>query len=157
MWELSQPWWEFIARGAIIYGSVFVLLRLLGKRSIGQLTPFDFALLLIISNAVQNSMNAGDNSVTAGLILAGTLVCLNLLVGKLIFHSRRAEKWVDGGPVLLVHNGKTIPKALAAEEITPQDLQTALHREGVMNVADVRYAILEPNGQISILKMDTKN
>lgn len=155
MWALSQPWWEFIARGAIVYGSVFVLLRLLGKRSIGQLTPFDFALLLIISNAVQNSMNGGDNSVTAGLILAGTLVVLNLAVGKLIFHSRRTERWIDGGPVLLVHNGKALNKALAAEEITPQDLQTALHREGVLNIEEVRYAILEPNGQISVLKKES--
>lgn len=152
MWELSQPWWEFIARGAIIYGFVFLMVRLLGKRSIGQLTPFDFVLLLIISNAVQNSMNAGDNSITAGLVLAATLVTINIVIGHLIFRSKKFEKLIDGSPVVLIHHGKILSKVMQREEITQQDLDTALHKEGIWDASEVRYAILEPNGQISVMK-----
>src|SRR5690349_8234916 len=101
MWNLSAPWWEFVLRGLIVYGAVLVLLRLSGKRQIGQLTPFDLVLLLVLSNAVQNAMNAGDNSVTAGLILAVTLVGANAALGFLTWRSRRLEKLVEGRPQFL--------------------------------------------------------
>lgn len=67
MWELAAPWWVYVVRAAVVFGFLLLLLRLAGKRQIGQMTPFDLVLLLVISNAVQNSMNGGDNSITAGL------------------------------------------------------------------------------------------
>ncbi len=73
MWHSSIPWWEFILRGLIIYAFLLLMLRLTGKRQVGQLAPFDLVLLLVLSNAVQNSMNGGDNSVTGGL--SGWLHC----------------------------------------------------------------------------------
>lgn len=155
MWSLSQPWWEFIARGLIVYGFIFLLLRLIGKRQIGQLTPFDFVLLLIISNAVQNAMNAGDNSITAGLILAATLVAMNMAVNYFMFRSRKFEHFVDGSPLVLIHNGKIYGQHLNQEQITRQDLDTALRKEGVESVNDVHFAILEPNGQITVLKKNS--
>ncbi len=151
MWILSQPWWEFIFRAIIVYGFIFSLLRFVGKKQIGQLTPFDFVLLLIISNAVQNSMNAGDNSVTAGLILAATLVAMNFLISMIAFKSKKAERIIDGMPVVLVHNGKTNENRLKSEQITHQDLMTAIHREGLSSLTQVHVAILEPNGQITVL------
>ena len=77
MWSLSLPWWEFVLRALIVYAFLMVLLRLTGKRQVGQLAPFDLVLLLVLSNAVQNSMNGGDNTVTAGIILSATLVGAN--------------------------------------------------------------------------------
>ena len=77
MWKTSLPWWEFIFRGLIVYVFLLVILRITGKRQVGQLAPFDLVLLLVLSNAVQNSMNGGDNSVTGGLIAATTLVLAN--------------------------------------------------------------------------------
>src|SRR5436189_3654300 len=82
MWQLSVSWWEIILRVAIIYVFLLVILRLSGKRQVGQLAPFDLVLLLVLSNAVQNAMNGGDNSVLAGLISAGALVLVNYLVVK---------------------------------------------------------------------------
>lgn len=152
MWHLENPWWHFVVRGVIVYGFVFLLLRLIGKRQIGELSPFDLVLLLIISDAVQNAMNAGDNSITAGLILAGTLISVNLLVNNLMFRYRKFERWVDGSPVILVHNGKLYEQALRGEKVTRQDLNTALHQEGIADLADVQFAILEPNGQITVMK-----
>lgn len=81
MWRLTQPWWEFVLRTLLVYGFLMVGLRLTGKRQVGQLAPFDFVMLLVLSNAVQNSMNAGDNTVLGGLILVATLLALNALMG----------------------------------------------------------------------------
>src|SRR5256886_14033895 len=99
MWELSIPWWELTARAVLVYLFLLVLLRLTGKRQVGQLAPFDLVLLLVLSNAVQNSMNGGDNSITGGMILSATLVGLNSCVGWLTFHSKAIEAVVEGRPV----------------------------------------------------------
>src|SRR6195256_5054503 len=81
MWTLAIPWWELVARAVLVYVFLLVLLRLTGKRQVGQLAPFDLVLLLILSNAVQNAMNGGDNSITGGVISATTLIAANGLVG----------------------------------------------------------------------------
>src|SRR5271157_3606603 len=102
MWTIELPhWWHFVVRAVVVYGFLLVLLRFTGKRQVGQLAPFDLVLLLVLSNAVQNSMNGGDNSVTGGLILATTLVGLNWLVGWLTFRSKRLEEITEGRPVIL--------------------------------------------------------
>src|SRR3954465_3054639 len=106
MWKTSLPWWEFIFRGLVVYLFLLIILRLTGKRQVGQLAPFDLVLLLVLSNAVQNSMNGGDNSVTGGLILATTLVGLNWCVGWLTYRSKRIEALIEGRPVILIHDGK---------------------------------------------------
>ncbi len=150
MWNLSAPWWEFVLRGLIVYGAVLVLLRLSGKRQIGQMTPFDLVLLLILSNAVQNAMNAGDNSVTAGLILAGTLVAANAGLAYLTWRSRRFEKLAEGRPRIVIHDGRAYPDVMQAERITTDDLHKALRRAGCESFADVHFAILETDGTISV-------
>src|SRR2546430_1720438 len=88
MLNMSLPWWEFIARAAIIYFFLLITLRLTGRRQVGQLSPFDFVMLLILSNAVQNSMNGGDNSVLGGVILATTLIGINWLLAFLTYKSQ---------------------------------------------------------------------
>jgi len=81
MFNMAVSWWELVIRGAVVYIFLLALLRITGKRQVGQLAPFDLVLLLVLSNAVQNSMNAGDNSLVGGLISAATLVLLNFVVG----------------------------------------------------------------------------
>jgi uncharacterized membrane protein YcaP (DUF421 family) len=152
MWQLSQPWWEFVLRGAIIYVFVFALLRISGTKRISQLSPLDLVLLLIISNAVQNSMNAGDNTVTAGLILAVTLVSINMLANYLIFKSRNIETLIEGQPKVIIHNGMIIESTVKSEKITRREIEEALREEGVTQINTVRYAILETDGKISIVK-----
>lgn len=151
MWNLSLPWWEFIVRGAVVYVSVIGMLRLTGKRQTGQLEPFDLVLLLVLSNAVQNSMNGGDNSITGGLILAATLVGLNWLTGWITFKSRKAEILIEGTPALLIHNGKVHEKALDREKLSRAELMTALRKEGCASVNEVRAAFLESDGSISVI------
>src|SRR5258705_5219556 len=106
MWRIAVPWWELVLRAGIVYAFLLVLLRLTGKRQVGQLAPFDLVLLLVLSNSVQNSMNAGDNSLFGGLIAATTLVTLNLTVGRLTHKSKQLESFIEGRPQVLIHNGK---------------------------------------------------
>jgi uncharacterized membrane protein YcaP (DUF421 family) len=154
MWNLSLPWWEFVARGAIVYFFLLVLLRVTGKRQVGQLAPFDLVLLLILSNGVQNAMNGGDNSIFGGLILATTLVLLNHAVGFATFRSRKLEAMVEGRPQVLIRHGRVFQAAMDQQHITDLELKTALRNAGCERVEDVALAILETNGHVSVLKND---
>ena len=151
MWHASLPIWEFVLRGVIVYFFVLILLRLTGKRQVGQLAPFDLVLLLILSNAVQNAMNGGDNSVLGGMISAVTLVAVNWIVGVVTFKSKTAERLVEGSPELLVHNGKVAEGALSRAKLTQRELLSALREAGCGDIADVRAAFLENDGSISVI------
>jgi len=105
LWALSFPWWHFVLRGGIVYVAVLFLLRLGGKREIGQMGAGEFVAILLISNAVQNAMNGGDNSITSGMILASTLILLSGLFAYLTYKSRRWANLLEGTPTLLIHEG----------------------------------------------------
>ena len=150
MWTLSVAWWELIIRSIIVYVFLVVLLRITGKRQIGQLAPFDLVLLLVLSNAVQNSMNGGDNSVIGGIISATTLVLLNFGVGYLTYRSKRVEALLEGQPEVLIHNGRLFEKAMARAQLTHHELNAALRQAGCTSVAEVHFAVLENNGTVTV-------
>lgn len=154
MFELAVPWWEFVIRGVVVYTFLIILLRMTGKRQIGQLSPFDLVLLLIISNAVQNSMNAGDNSLVGGLISATSLVAINYLLGLLTFKSRRLEDLVEGRPQILVHNGLIFEDIMYDAKLTRQELDSTLRQLGFFELKDVKLAILENNGKVTVQGYD---
>jgi uncharacterized membrane protein YcaP (DUF421 family) len=151
MAHLSIPIWEFIFRGAVVYIFLLVLLRLTGKRQVGQLATFDLVLLLILSNAVQNSMNGGDNSLIGGLISALTLIALNHLVGAATSSSKAIEICVEGRPQVLVHNGRIYGDVLRRSQLTRNELDAAIRSAGCSAVDSVHVAILENNGSITVL------
>ena len=150
MFQLAIPWFEFVVRGVIVYVFLLVLLRLTGKRQVGQLAPFDLVLLLVLSNAVQNSMNGGDNSLIGGLISATTLVLLNYGIGYLTFRDKRIEGLVEGHPQVLIHNGKLYSEVLRGSQMTRHELDAALRQAGCTCVEDVHIAVLENNGTVSV-------
>jgi uncharacterized membrane protein YcaP (DUF421 family) len=154
MWDIAIPWWEFIVRGAVVYVFLVVLLRVSGKRQIGQLAPFDLVLLLVLSNAVQNSMNGGDNSLVGGLILATTLVVLNYIVGVATYRSKKLEAMIEGRPQVLIHNGQLYEDVMAHARLTHHELNAAMRRAGCGCIKDVRSAVLENNGALSIVKLE---
>src|SRR5882762_10267695 len=104
MFNLAIPIWELVARSIIVFAFLLILLRLTGKRQVGQLAPFDLVLLLVLSNAVQNAMNGGDNSLIGGLLSAVTLIALNSLLGYLTYRSPTLEGIIEGRPQVLIHN-----------------------------------------------------
>jgi len=150
MWKLTEPWWELVIRCVIVYFFMLLLLRMSGKRQIGQLAPFDLVLLLVLSNAVQNAMNAGDNSLLAGIILATTLVALNYLVGLATYKSKRLEALVEGRPEVLIHNGKLYESVMKRQQITHHELNAALREAGCASMEEVQFAVLENNGKITV-------
>src|SRR5471030_847714 len=150
MWNLALPWWEFVVRGVIVYAFLILILRITGKRQVGQLAPFDLVLLLVLSNAVQNSMNGGDNSVLGGLISATTLIGLNFFMGYLTFRNKRLEVLIEGQPEVLIHNGKLFEKVMARAQLTHHELNAALRQAGCLSGAEVHCAILENNGTITV-------
>ena len=152
MLNLAVPWWELILRSAIVYAALLLILRVTGKRQVGQLAPFDLVLLLVLSNAVQNSMNGGDNSLIGGLISACTLIALNYAVGEAAFRSKRLEAIIEGRPVIVVHNGRVFEDVLAHVQLTHHELLSALRQSGCACIDDVQSAILENNGAISVIR-----
>ena len=150
----SIPWWEFILRALIVYVFLAVLLRITGRRQIGQLAPFDLVLLLVLSNAVQNSMNGGDNSVSGGVLSAVTLVGVNWLVGYVTYRNKRLARVIEGRPEVLIHNGHVYRDVMSRERLTQAELDAALRQAGCACVEDVHFAMLENNGQITVRVKD---
>jgi uncharacterized membrane protein YcaP (DUF421 family) len=157
MWTVAIPIWEFVLRGAVVYLFLLVLLRLTGKRQIGQLATFDLVLLLVLSNAVQNSMNGGDSSLVGGLVSALTLVGLNYLVGFVTSRSQRLEAFIEGRPQVLVHNGSLYRDVLMRAQLTRHELDTAIRATGCDAIDDVHVAILENNGSITVLPKKSRS
>ena len=154
MFDIAVPWWELVVRGLVVYIFLIVLLRLTGKRQIGQLSPFDLVLLLILSNAVQNSMNAGDNSLVGGLISATTLVAVNYLVGFVAFKSKKLEAIIEGRPQVIIHQGKLFEDVMNEAKLTRQELDSTLRQSGYFAIKDIKLAILENNGSVTVQGYD---
>jgi len=154
MWQITVPWWEFVLRALIVYVFLMVLLRITGRRQVGQLSPFDLVLLLVLSNALQNAMNAGDNSITGGIILSLTLVGANWIVGWVAWRSKGFSRVIEGRPEVLIHNGVVYRDIMERERLTQSELDAALRRSGAACIDDVHFAVLENNGQISVRLRD---
>ncbi len=145
---------EIALRTAVIYAVVLLGMRLSGKREVGQMTPFDLTLLLLISNAVQNAMTGPDTSLLGGVVAASTLLLLNYLIAEVSGGNRRFRKFVEGQPSLLVHDGEIITSHMAKEHVSMDELQRALREHGIASYHDVALAVLEVDGSISCLKYD---
>ena len=151
MWQMSVPWWEFVLRGIVVYLFLLVFMRLSGKRQTGQYEPFDLILLLILSNAVQNSMNAGDNSLVGGLISASTLMLCHAALARLAFHFPRVGYWVDGKAQVLIERGQLNEALMRQELLTSNDVEAALRAGGCLNAHEGERATIETNGQITVV------
>jgi len=145
---------QIALRTGVIYFLVLIGIRLSGKREVGQMTPFDLTLLLLLSNSVQNAMTGPDTSLAGGAVAAVTLLILNYLVAEVAGVNRRFRRFIQGQPSLLVHDGEIIAAHMAREHITMDALECALREHGVATYKDAALAVLEVDGSISVLKYD---
>ncbi len=145
---------QIVLRTGIIYLLVLVGVRLSGKREVGQMTPFDLTLLLLLSNSVQNAMTGPDTSLAGGAVAAATLLILNYGIGNLSGLNRRFRRLIEGEPSLLVHDGKVIESHMAKEHVSMDELHRALREHGINSCDQVALAVLEVDGSISCLKYD---
>jgi uncharacterized membrane protein YcaP (DUF421 family) len=148
---------QIALRTGVIYLLVLIGVRLSGKREVGQMTPFDLTLLLLLSNSVQNAMTGPDTSVLGGAIAASTLLLLNYFVADLAGANRRFRKLIEGEPSLLVHDGVVIQSHMARERVSMDELHRALREHGINSCDQVALAVLEVDGSISCLKYDEIN
>jgi uncharacterized membrane protein YcaP (DUF421 family) len=148
MFQMPLPILEKLARPAIVYLALVVLLRIFGKRELAQLNPFDLVVLLSLSNTVQNAIIGDDNSVSGGIIGAFGLLAVNWLVVRVLFRSPSLTRVLEGRATVLVRNGQIDMKALKRESLTREELVEVVHRQGFEGLHQVRKCQLEPNGTI---------
>jgi uncharacterized membrane protein YcaP (DUF421 family) len=152
LWSPSLPLAHILLRAVVTYIFVLLLLRLGGKRQIGQMGPAEFVALLLVSNAVQNSMNGGDNSITAGLILAVVIMAMSALIGWLSYRSKRLADIFQGRPVLLIYKGELVVPNLAKSRVAARELRVMLRHQGFEDFRGIHEAVLEANGTLSVIK-----
>lgn len=151
MFSPSLPWWEFPARAALVYAALLVMVRLSGKRTVGQFTPFDLLVVMLLSESVSNALGGGDDSVAGGLMAAASLIVLNGLVAIASARSRRVERLVEGDAVLIGRDGRLYDEVLRRHRVGAGDIARAL-READCEVHELRLAFLEADGSISVQK-----
>lgn len=141
-------------RTSVVYFFVLIGLRLSGTRTLGQLTVFDFVLLLIISNAVQNAMVGPDTSLAGGLVAAAILMIWHWVIDRVRLRSRRLAKLIAGEGIMLIYHGRILDEHCRRAGVTRDELLQALREHGVARVEDVMFAVLEPDGTISVIRND---
>ena len=152
MFDLSLPWWQFIVRGALVYLALMLFLRCSGKRTVGEFTPFDLLVVILVGETAQGALTGGDESVLGALIVAATLVALNYLIGFASARSQLIDKLVEGEPVVIVRNGRVLKEVMRRNNLPQTDLEEAMRKSQVTDPSDVAIAMLETNGEITVIK-----
>jgi uncharacterized membrane protein YcaP (DUF421 family) len=155
LFHLGVPWWELVIRSVGIYLVLLLGLRVFGKREVGQFTLFDLVFVLLVANAVQPAMTGPDASLFGGVIIVFSLLAANWIVGRLddipAFH-----RLVTPPPTVLLKDGKPLAWQLEKEGITQDEIEMAMREHGLDKLVDVKLAVLEPDGSISIIGKDEK-
>lgn len=154
MWSAELPWWEMLVRATTVYAFLLLLIRLSGRRTVGQFTPFDLLVVMLLSESVSNALSGGDDSLVTGLATATILVVLNGITALVTARSSKVKTWLEGDPVLIGRDGEILHQALKAQHIPESDVKQAL-RAADCDQSSMQYAFLEPDGTISILKKHT--
>jgi|SRR6185295_9252949 uncharacterized membrane protein YcaP (DUF421 family) len=152
--EIGSSLAEVVLRTAIVYLFLVAALRLSGKREVAQMTVLELVVILVISDAVQNSMVGDNTSVYGGLIAVVTLLTLDFLLRTLSRRSKKVRDVIEGEPRLIVRDGRLLRHAINEEGLQVEDVQAAVREHGLSRVEDVRYAVLETNGTISVIPRD---
>lgn len=154
MWTLETEALELFLRATFIYFFLFVTFRLVSKKHFSELTAMDFILLLIISEAVSNSLNPEDRGLPAAVIVVLTLIVWDVGLNRLSFFSRKLEKVIEGTPKILILRGKMNRELMRKELITEADLFEAMRIDGISTMEEIEVGVLETNGRMSFIKKE---
>lgn len=153
-WLPDIPVWEVIVRALITFFFLLICLRLVGKRDVGEMSPSDFILLLLLSANVHTSISGDDKSILGGLIGAGSLIAINFAMNKYASKNKNFEKVLKGEPEVIIHNGKPKRDVMARHSLSDMQLKTALRKEQAESYEQVRLAVLEPDGEVTVFKFN---
>ncbi len=143
---------DIVGRGVVVFVFLFLLVRIMGKRELSSLEPFDLILLIILGDAVQQGLTQDDYSLTGAMLAVGTIAVLQIATSYVNFKFPRLRSLLDGEPLVVVQDGRPIVKNLDRERLTADDLAVAARREGIGKLDDVAWAVIEPSGTISFIK-----
>ena len=146
-----NPYLDIILRSVAVYFFMVLALRFFGKKELSQLNTADVILVLLISNSVQNAMVGSNTSLLGGLLAAFVLFLVSFILKKIMFNSKVINAFIQDKPEILIHNGKIDFKILARLGITSEELEEAMREHGVQFYKEVRLAMLEVDGNISII------
>jgi uncharacterized membrane protein YcaP (DUF421 family) len=149
-----NPYLEIVIRSVCVYLFMIIALRIFGKKELSQLNTADVILILLISNSVQNAMVGSNSSLLGGIVAAFALFLINLLFKKIMLHSKFIKEILQDKPEILIHNGKIDFKALSKLGISSEELQEVMREHGVEFYKDVKLAMFEIDGSISIISGD---
>jgi len=151
LFELSMPWWEFVLRGAVAYLGLLVALRLTGRRSFGEMAPFDIVVLILVGGTLRSAIVGHDQSVLGPFIAVATIIAVDRLLTLACAASERFNRFVEGVPALLARDGRVDERMLVRQGIPREGFERELRHHGFESLAAVGEARLEPNGKITIL------
>jgi uncharacterized membrane protein YcaP (DUF421 family) len=145
---------DIVVRAAIVFVFVWLVLRALGKRELGELTAFELVLLFVVGDLVQQSITQGDTSLTGAVLAISTIALLILAQSYAVFRWQRSRSLLESSPVVVVFNGEVVQPAIRSQRMTEDDVDQAARGQGIGDLREVRVAIVEPDGKLSFLRYD---
>jgi uncharacterized membrane protein YcaP (DUF421 family) len=142
---------DLVFRALVLFGAVFLLLRIVGRRELAQMAPIDFILLIVLGDAIQQGLTQDDYSVTGALIVIITIAVIQVVLGWVTFRSKRLRTVLEGEPVVLIEDGRVIEKNLKRSRIAAEELAEEARLSQVASLDDVAWALLETSGKVSII------
>lgn len=145
---------DIVARASVMFVVLYVLLRIMGKREIGQLTPFELVVMIVLGDLIQQGVTHNDFSLTGAILAISTFAFLAIMMSWITYLFSRAEKLLDGEPRVIVRDGELLKDNLRRDRITQSEVESEMRLAGISRISDVAWAILEPQGKISFIKVD---
>jgi len=142
---------DLVLRAAVIFFFVMLITRVIGRRELSSLEPFDMIMLVVIGDLVQQGVTQSDYSITGAVTVISTIALLTVLMAFLNFRFRRVRRVLDGEPIVLVEDGRPVERNLRRERLTVEELEAEGRQQQVTSIADMRWALLETSGQISVI------
>ena len=143
---------DIVLRAIALYAFVVFVMRVIGRRELSSMTPFDLVLLIVLGDAIQQGLTQDDYSVTGAVLAIATIATLQVLTSYLSYRSRGARKLFEGDPIILVERGELVENNLKRERMTPDEVAEEMRQQQIGSIADVEWGILEANGSISFIK-----
>lgn len=145
---------DIVIRASVMFAILFALLRLMGKRELGQMTPFELVMLVVVGDLIQQGITHNDFSLTGATLAIATFAFWTVVLGWVVYLSPRAQRVVEGAPRVLVRNGELVTANLRRDRLTVGEIESEMRLAGIAHLKDVAWAILEPEGRISFISRD---
>jgi uncharacterized membrane protein YcaP (DUF421 family) len=148
---------EIVLRSAAVFVFLWFLTRIIGKKELAEISAFELVLLVVIGDLVQQGVTQEDMSVTGAILATGTIALLVVTMSYVSFRWRRADRVVEGVPVVIVSDGQMVTESMRLERLTEDEVVSAAREQGIADVSDVRFGVLEPDGKFSFVRFDREH